>query len=137
MGYVETATIELDRPREFRVSFMTLRRFQKATGKPFQVLGEMMTALQAGDREVDEGELIELLGTLVWAGCVSDDSSLTIEIVLDNLAMDPTEQLRPAFEAMARAMPSIEGNSPLANGTGPNPLVRKDGGRSGRSRGRS
>ena len=133
MGYVQAVTIELDRPREFRLSFLTLRRFEMKTGKTLQYLMRQMEALQDESGEANEDSIIEMLGALVWAGCGAGDESLTLDTVLDNLGLDPTEQLRPVFEAIGRALPAMEAQTPLDGTTPMNRAERRHGNGSGGS----
>ena len=139
MGYVETITVDLDRERQFIVSFGTIRRFQKASGKTFKDLGQLMQEAQVADGDGDEEALVVMIGHLLWAGCVSDDPSVTVDQIFDGLSMNPAEQLLPIFEAIKRAMPEADEDSPLAVQSPPDPPSRsaKTGGRSGRSGARS
>ena len=128
MGYVETITVDLDRKRQFIVSFGTIRRFQKATGKTFQDLGRVMS--DPGNEDGNEDVLLDLIGHLLWAGCVAEDPEVTVDQIFDGLSMNPAEQLRPIFEAIQRAMPEAE-DSPLE--AKPRSRSGRNGGRSGRS----
>ncbi len=137
MGYVETITVDLDRQRQFIVSFGTIRRFQKKTGKTFKDLGALMSEASQED-DSNEDALLDLIGNLLWAGCVTEDPEVTVDQIFDGLGMNPAEQLRPIFEAIQRAMPEAE-DSPLEPAKPPKPPSRsgKSGGRSGRSGARS
>ncbi len=131
MGYVETITVDLDRQRQFIVSFGTIHRFQKKTGKTFKDLGTLMSEASQED-DSNEDALLDLIGNLLWAGCVSEDPDVTVEQIFDGLSMNPAEQLRPIFEAIQRAMPETEADaSPLE--VKPPSRSGKNGGRSGRS----
>lgn len=134
MGYVETITVYLDRERQFILSFGTIRRFQKATGKTFRELGDLMVEASKED-DSNEDLMFDLLGNLIWAGCWAEDNEVTVEQIFDGLSINPVEQLRPILEAIQRAMPEVE-ESPL-EGKKPRNRSAKSGGRSGRSAARS
>lgn len=134
MGYVETITVDLDRERQFIVSFGTIRRFQKVTGRTFKDLGSLMAYASEND-DSNEDMLLDLIGNLLWAGCVTEDPEVTVDQIFDGLAMNPTEQLRPIFEAIQRAMPEAD-DSPLGPVKPPS-RSGKTGDRSGRSAARS
>ncbi len=89
-----------------------------------------MLMAAAGDDASNEMELFDMIGNLIWAGCVAEDPTVTVEQIFDGLGMNPAEQILPIFEAIQRAMPDAEVGAPLAKAPS---RSGRTGGRSGRS----
>jgi len=68
----ERVTLDLDRPRIFRMDLGAMSDLQKLTGLKMSELGKWIS---------DANEDVSRMASIVWAGCRADDKELTIEAV--------------------------------------------------------
>jgi hypothetical protein len=107
-------TIELDKSRNLRYGMVALMKIEKKLGKPFS--------------KIDfENEMnYEEIATVLWAGLVHEDTSLTVDSVAE--LIDEHSDIQTAVTAMGEAMQeafggkNVQGTAEkVENGTGTQP----------------
>jgi hypothetical protein len=66
----ESVTLDLDKPRVFRLDLAAMSDLQKLTGLKMSEIGKWIS---------DSNEDVLRVATIVWAGCRAQDPELTIE----------------------------------------------------------
>ena len=89
-------TIELDKPRRLRYNLWSLKALQDATGLKLSELGSFLAETQ---------DDIEKMATLLWAGLIHEDKSLTVDGLMEIVSWDKlNESLTKIYEAFTDDM---------------------------------
>ncbi len=110
MPLVESVELELDRPRKFRMTMWAAMRLHEETGLE---IPEFMEILSDPEKHWSN---LRAIGGWLWAGFLEDDEALTIDFVMKNLPLAPTELLQAsvaAYQTMSEEVEDIDSKDPL------------------------